>query len=84
MTSARFEANENWSELQEMKLPLAVRVPMKRMKLAQVRALQVGSVVESTWPVSEEVPLHAANVALSWCEFAVVDGEMAARVTRLG
>jgi flagellar motor switch protein FliM len=79
-----FEASEKWPELQELKLPLAVKVPAGRMTLADVRALHVGSVIESAWPVSEEVPLNAGNVALSWCEFAVVDGEMAARLTRLG
>lgn len=78
------EAQENWADLKDLRLPLAVRVPAGRMTLAQVRALQVGSVVETAWAVSEEVPLHAANVALSWCEFAVVDGQMAARLTRIG
>jgi flagellar motor switch protein FliM len=79
-----FENSDKWPVLQAMPVRLAVRIPLPRMVLRDVRALAVGDVLESEWPCAEEVPLHAANVALSWCEFAVVDGFIAARLTRLG
>jgi len=36
------------------------------------------------WAASEEVPLYASDIALSWGEFEVVDGMIAIRLTRLG
>ena len=46
--------------------------------------LSVGTMIASAWPASEEVQLYAQNVALGWCEFEVVDGTIAVRLTRLG
>lgn len=82
--AVNFQAHGEWPVLQTMLLPLAVRIPLMRMTLKQVRDLTVGDVLESMWPVAEEVPLYAGSAAVSWCEFAVVDGVMAARLTRLG
>lgn len=82
--AVNFQAHGEWPVLQTMLLPLAVRIPLMRVTLKQVRDLAVGDVLESMWPVAEEVPLYASGAAVSWCEFAVVDGVMAARLTRLG
>jgi flagellar motor switch protein FliM len=79
-----FEADAKWPALQEMKLPLAVRIPLGRLSLRQLRELSAGTVLETECPSAEEVPLYVSDVALSWCEFVVVDGVMAARLTRLG
>ena len=81
---AAFEQSARWPVLQELAVPVAVRIPLRRMTLRGVQSLAVGTVIESEWPAAEEVPLHAADVLLSWCEFAVMDGVMAARLTRLG
>jgi len=84
LKAGAFESNEKWPVLERMAVPLAVRVPLHRLRLGDVRELREGSVLASEWPAAEEVPLYAADVPLSWCEFAVVDGVMAARLTRLG
>ena len=84
LTAGSFEANAKWPLLQTLEVPLAVRVPLRKLKLRDVRDLQAGAVINSEWPAAEEVPLYATDVVLSWCEFAVVDGVMAARLTRLG
>lgn len=78
------QSHPKWPLVQEMTLPLAVRIPVGRLTLAELRSLEPGTIIESPWPIAEEVPLYAANVALSWCEFAVAEGVMAARLTRLG
>lgn len=78
-----FERAESWPVLQELRVPMRVRIALPAMRLADVQRLEVGAVVMSPCPAAQEVPLLAAGVALSWCEFAVVDGMMAARLTRL-
>jgi flagellar motor switch protein FliM len=84
LPAGSFEKHAKWPVLQTVEVPLAVRVPLVRLTLRDVRGLQPGAVLMSEWPAAEEVPLYAADVVLSWCEFAVVDGIMAARLTRLG
>lgn len=63
---------------------MAVKIPLPGMSLRELAKLRVGDIVESQWPAVEEVPLHAAGVILSWCEFAVVREAISARLTRLG
>ena len=63
---------------------LTVKIPLPGISLRQLGALAVGEVIVSDWPASEEVPLYASNVALSWGEFEVVEGSIAVRLTRLG
>lgn len=84
LSAGAFENNEKWPLLQVMELGVAVRIPLRSMTLRAVRELAPGAVLESEWPAAEEVPLYAAGVVLSWCEFADVNGTMAARLTRLG
>lgn len=84
MNAGSFEKSTEWPVAQQLPMPLAVRIPLQRMTLRALRELQEGDVLESLWPVAQEVPLYVGGVALSWCEFAVVDGEMAVRMTRLG
>lgn len=79
-----FEQASSWPVLQELRVPLQVRIVLPPLRLEAVQQLKVGAVIETDCPASQEVPLFAAGVALSWCEFAVVDGMMAARLTRLG
>ncbi|MFC6644291.1 FliM/FliN family flagellar motor C-terminal domain-containing protein [Granulicella cerasi] len=84
LSTESFEANEQWPVLQNLHVPLSVRVPLRTLSLKELRALQPGDILSSEWMASEEVPMFAGTVPLSWCEFAVVEGLMAARLTRIG
>lgn len=78
------ESNPRWSSMQHVPVRLVVKLPLAPMSLRKLQELHVGAVIESTWPAGEEVPLWASDVTLSWCEFAVVNDKIAARLTRLG
>jgi len=65
-------------------VPLVVRVPLPGISLRRIRKLQVGDVLLSEAIASDEVALFAADVALSFGEFEVVDGTIGIRLTRLG
>jgi flagellar motor switch/type III secretory pathway protein FliN len=73
-----------WPMPQQMPVRMTVKIPMVGISLRGLAALQVGAVIASTWAAGEEVPLYASNVTLSWCEFEVVNGGIAVRLTRVG
>ena len=59
------------------------RIPLRGVRLRDIHTLSEGALVESQWRTSDEVPLFAAGVVLSWCEFEGADQTMAVRLTRL-
>jgi len=77
------EQREARDPVDELPIPLRVRIALPRMTLANVQRLMPGLILLSDCPAAQEVPLLAAGAELSWCEFAVVDGTLAARITRL-
>ncbi len=83
-TPSLIHNSRHWPALQHVAVPLAVRIPLPALRLREVQELQLGALLLSTWPATEEVPLLAAGVALSWCEFEGAEQTMAVRVTRLG
>jgi flagellar motor switch protein FliN/FliY len=42
-----------------------------------------GQTVRSVWPATEDLPVRADTLQLSWGEFEVVGQRMAVRLTRL-
>jgi flagellar motor switch protein FliM len=78
------ENNPKWAALQHVPVRLVVKLPLPPMSLRKLHQLRVGMVIESKWSAGEEVPLWSSDVTLSWCEFAVVNDKIAARLTRLG
>lgn len=66
-----------------LKVELEVSVPVGDFRVSQLLVLEPGSLVESRWNHSEDLPLAAGRVQLAWTEFEVVDTQLAARLTRL-
>jgi flagellar motor switch protein FliM len=62
---------------------LDVAVPVREFRVRNLLALEAGQVIETDWGHSEDVPLSAGSVQLTWSEFEVVDTQLAVRVTRL-
>jgi flagellar motor switch protein FliN/FliY len=63
---------------------LDVAVPVRDFRVRNLLALETGQVIETKWPLGEDMPLAAGNVQLAWSEFEVVETQLAVRVTRLG
>lgn len=66
-----------------MKVELEVSVPVRDFRVRKLLTLEAGTVVESRWNHSGDLPLAAGRVQLAWTEFEVVDTQLAARLTRL-
>ena len=78
------EVRAKWPMLQQVPVPMTVKIPLPGISLRGLASLSAGDLIVSSWVASEEVPLYASNIALSWGEFEVVDGMIAIRLTRLG
>jgi flagellar motor switch protein FliM len=56
---------------------------VRRFRVRNLLALDVGRVIETQWNHGEDVPLRAGEVQLAWSEFEVIETRLAVRVTRL-
>ena len=77
------EGAAKWYVLQHLPVVMKVRIPLAGVVLRGLTQLKAGMVFSTEWPASEEVPLYAQDVAMGWCEFEVVEGKIAVRLTRL-
>jgi flagellar motor switch/type III secretory pathway protein FliN len=60
-----------------------VSVPVRDFRVRDLLALEPSHIIESSWGHGEDVPLSAGRVQLAWCEFEVIETQLAVRVTRL-
>jgi flagellar motor switch/type III secretory pathway protein FliN len=79
----RMEDHPAWPMISRLPVILAVNIPLSGFKVSDLLGLKRGQIIESAWAVTEEVPLKAGAVQLSWGEFDVVDECIALRLTRL-
>ena len=62
---------------------LDVSIPVRQFRVRNLLALEPGALIETQWHNGEDVPLAATNVHLAWCEFEVLDTDLAVRITRI-
>lgn len=72
------------SPLSKLPMQLDVTIPVPSFRVQDLLALEKGSVLETRWSSSEDVPVWCGGSQLVWSEFEVVDQKLAVRVTRLG
>ena len=80
---ANIEEHASWPVLRRLPMTLRARIPLRRFTVRGLVELKAGQVVESAWPAMDDVPLKVGAVHLSWCEFEVVDQQIAVRLTQL-
>ncbi|MHB1699666.1 MAG: FliM/FliN family flagellar motor C-terminal domain-containing protein [Acidobacteriaceae bacterium] len=78
------ERHPAWHTLSRLPVGLEAAIPLARFRVRDLVALRVGSVAETDWPATSDIPLLCGATQLSWAEFEVVDGELAVRLTLLG
>ncbi len=69
--------------LGQLPVELEVSIPIRQFRVRRLLALEPGQVIETQWGQAEDLPVAAGDVQLAWCEFEVVDGGLAVRLTRL-
>jgi flagellar motor switch protein FliM len=80
---SRIEEHAAWPLLARLTVKLEAGVTLPRFKVRDLLRLEVGQVVESESPDSEDVLVKVGQVRLGWSEFEVVEQRLAIRLTRL-
>ena len=77
-------AEDKWAHVQEMACDLSVELAVPGFRVRDMIRLGKGMVLDSHWPVGNDVPLRMNGKLLAWCEFEVIENRLAVRVTELG
>ena len=80
---ARIEEHHAWPVLSELVMTLESVIALREFKVRDLLRLEVGQVVESLSPDTDDVPVKVGHVQLGWSEFEVVEQRLAVRLTRL-
>ena len=79
----RIEEHEAWPMLSELTITLESAIALRGLRVRDLLRLEVGQVVESLCPDSDDVPVKVGHVQLGWSEFEVLEQRLAVRLTRL-
>jgi flagellar motor switch/type III secretory pathway protein FliN len=71
------------THLEQLPVDLDVRVPLPGFSMRQLLSLKRGTVLETNWLASEDLPLSCGGEQFLWIEFEAVDDRLTARITRL-
>ncbi len=62
---------------------LALEVPIVHFTIGSLLSMKVGTLIESAWHQSTDIPLRVNGLLMAWTEFEVVGERLAARITDL-
>jgi flagellar motor switch/type III secretory pathway protein FliN len=73
----------DWARVADLPCQLTVELVLPPLLLAEVAALRAGTMLETKWPVTRDVPLAVNGQRIAWCEFEIVREQLAVRLTEL-
>ena len=74
---------DKWVRVQDLACNLTVELPIPGFRVRDLMRLQPEVVIDTRWPVGNDVPLRLNGELLAWCEFEVVENHLAVRLTEL-
>jgi flagellar motor switch protein FliN/FliY len=74
---------DKWAHVRDLPCKLTVDLPLPGFRVMDLLALAPRSVIDTHWPVGNDVPLRVNGELLAWCEFEVVENRLAVRLTEL-
>jgi flagellar motor switch/type III secretory pathway protein FliN len=77
------EEDGRWRPVLDLPCDLTVELLLPDFTIADLLKLRTGSLIDSRWLVSEEVPLRLNGTQIGWIEFEIVGDRLAARLTEL-
>lgn len=72
-----------WARARNLACELTVELALPGIRVRDLVSMRTGTVIESHWQVSADVPLLVNGVLLAYGEFEVVVGRLALRLTEL-
>ena len=80
---AEVASADSWARVESLPCSLTVEIPAPGFTVGDLVRLTRGRVVATGWTVGEDVPLRVNGELIAWCEFEVVHGHLAIRLTEL-
>jgi flagellar motor switch/type III secretory pathway protein FliN len=77
-------AEDKWAYVQDMACDLSVELTVPGFRVRDLIQLEQQRVIDTHWPVGNDVPLRINGELLAWCEFEVIENRLAVRLTELG
>lgn len=75
--------SDPWQRVLGVSCDLTVQLNVPGLRVRELLGLKAGSVVDTRWSLSTEVPLLANGQLIAWSEFEAVGGHLAVRITEL-
>jgi flagellar motor switch/type III secretory pathway protein FliN len=80
---AETEGSTDWTGVQFLSCHVRAEIDVPRFTVRDLFCLEAGSIVDSGWLQSSDVPLKANTQLIGWAEFEVISDQLAVRVTEL-
>lgn len=77
------ENASSWAQVMRLPCDLTVDLHLPEFRIEELLSLDVQAVIDSHWPVANDVPLRVNGELIAWSEFEVVGNRLAVRVTEL-
>jgi flagellar motor switch/type III secretory pathway protein FliN len=74
-------AQGRWPAVEALPCRVSVEVRLPRLTVRDLFLLQVGSLLESEWAQSTNVPVRVNGQLIGWAEFEVLGDNLAIRMT---
>jgi flagellar motor switch/type III secretory pathway protein FliN len=75
--------DERWLPVLQLPCQLTAELPIPEFRIANLMRLRAGGLVNTTWPVGNDIPLRINGTLIGWSEFEVVGDRLAVRLTEL-
>jgi flagellar motor switch protein FliN len=77
------KTGDPWQRFLGVSCQLTVQLTVPGLRVRELLRLKSGSVVDTKWSLSTEVPLLANGQLVAWSEFEVIGERLAVRITEL-
>jgi flagellar motor switch protein FliN len=72
-----------WIHVLKLPCQLTLELPLPDFTVGTLMHLEPGTVIDSHWNVSDDLPLRVNGEVIAWSEFEVVANRLAVRLTEL-
>jgi flagellar motor switch/type III secretory pathway protein FliN len=72
-----------WESFAELPCTVTLELPVPHFTVQHLLELQAGSVIDTGWRQTADIPLRVNGELLAWSEFEVVDERYGVRLTEL-
>ena len=82
-SSTTAAAVDPWKRVMEVPGELSVQLKIPALRLRDLLCLRIGSVIDTRWSLSTDVPLLVNGQLIAWSEFEAIGEQLAVRLSEL-